>query len=112
MEDISRGRTPHWNQRKPALMRNSRKLIFAAKLQEWQNGADPRLVEADPISRIRRAGGIATVRAGRNEGDGGGPSDSLDWVAVAHFNTEHPHVHVALRGVDKNGIEFKLPRST
>jgi hypothetical protein len=23
----------------------------------------------------------------------------LEWVAVAHFNTEHPHVHVALRGV-------------
>jgi type IV secretory pathway VirD2 relaxase len=22
----------------------------------------------------------------------------LDWVAVAHFNTEHPHVHIALRG--------------
>jgi len=24
---------------------------------------------------------------------------SLEWVAVAHFNTEHPHVHVALRGL-------------
>jgi type IV secretory pathway VirD2 relaxase len=23
----------------------------------------------------------------------------LEWVAVAHHNTEHPHVHVALRGV-------------
>jgi type IV secretory pathway VirD2 relaxase len=22
----------------------------------------------------------------------------LEWVAVAHFNTEHPHVHIALRG--------------
>lgn len=22
----------------------------------------------------------------------------LEWVAVAHYNTEHPHVHVALRG--------------
>ena len=22
----------------------------------------------------------------------------LEWVAVAHFNTDHPHVHVALRG--------------
>jgi hypothetical protein len=22
----------------------------------------------------------------------------LEWVAVAHFNTDHPHVHIALRG--------------
>ena len=34
----------------------------------------------------------------------------LDLVAVAHFNTEHPHVHVALRGMGKNGTEFKLWR--
>jgi len=35
---------------------------------------------------------------------------SLDWVAVAHFNTEHPHVHVALRDLDTTGEEFKLDR--
>ena len=23
----------------------------------------------------------------------------LEWVATAHYNTEHPHVHVALRGI-------------
>jgi type IV secretory pathway VirD2 relaxase len=23
----------------------------------------------------------------------------LEWVGVSHFNTEHPHVHIALRGV-------------
>src|ERR1700690_2598093 len=34
----------------------------------------------------------------------------LEWVAVAHFNTEHPHVHVALRGLDAEGVEFKLDR--
>jgi type IV secretory pathway VirD2 relaxase len=34
----------------------------------------------------------------------------LEWVAVGHFNTEHPHVHVALRGVSKGGEEIGLPR--
>ena len=34
----------------------------------------------------------------------------LEWVAVAHFNTEHPHVHVALRGVGQDGQEIRLPR--
>ncbi len=34
----------------------------------------------------------------------------LEWVAVAHFNTEHPHVHVALRGVREDGSPLELPR--
>ena len=34
----------------------------------------------------------------------------LEWVAVIHHNTEHPHVHVALRGVDKQGKPIRLPR--
>lgn len=31
----------------------------------------------------------------------------LEWVAAAHFNTEHPHVHVLLRGVAA-GQEVRL----
>jgi len=27
----------------------------------------------------------------------------LEWVAVPHFNTEHPHVHVAMRGIKADG---------
>jgi hypothetical protein len=34
----------------------------------------------------------------------------LEWVAVIHRNTEHPHVHVALRGVDDKGAALRLPR--
>lgn len=30
----------------------------------------------------------------------------LEWVAVAHHNTEHPHVHVALRGRKGDGLDF------
>jgi len=27
----------------------------------------------------------------------------LEWVAAVHHNTEHPHVHISLRGVDRKG---------
>ena len=27
----------------------------------------------------------------------------LEWIAVAHYNTEHPHVHLVLRGVRSDG---------
>jgi hypothetical protein len=35
---------------------------------------------------------------------------ALEWVAVAHYNTGHPHVHIALRGIDRQRREIRLPR--
>ena len=83
---------------------------IASKLHEWQEGGDPRLwkliispefgerldlprLTRDVMSRVQ-----SDLRT------------SLEWVAVAHFNTEHPHVHVALRGLDTRAEEFKLDR--
>lgn len=34
----------------------------------------------------------------------------LDWVAVDHFNTERPHTHVMLRGVDDRGQNLIIAR--
>jgi type IV secretory pathway VirD2 relaxase len=34
----------------------------------------------------------------------------LEWVAAAHFNTQHPHVHIALRGVGAEGRPLRLSR--
>src|SRR3546814_2546097 len=34
----------------------------------------------------------------------------LDWVAVDHFNTGHPHSHVMLRGRDDRGDNLVIAR--
>jgi type IV secretory pathway VirD2 relaxase len=34
----------------------------------------------------------------------------LDWVAVDHFNTENPHTHIMLRGVDDQGQNLVIAR--
>ncbi|MDJ0897120.1 MAG: DUF3363 domain-containing protein, partial [Alphaproteobacteria bacterium] len=34
----------------------------------------------------------------------------LDWVAVDHFNTEHPHSHIVLRGKDEFGKDLVIAR--
>ncbi len=34
----------------------------------------------------------------------------LDWVAVDHFNTGHPHSHIMLRGVDDRGKNLVIAR--
>ena len=35
---------------------------------------------------------------------------SLDWVAVDHFNTGHPHTHVIVRGKDERGHDLVIAR--
>lgn len=35
---------------------------------------------------------------------------SLDWTAVSHWNTEHPHVHVIVRGVTDAGDDLVISR--
>lgn len=34
----------------------------------------------------------------------------LDWVAVDHWNTEHPHVHLIVRGVRDDGSDLVISR--
>ena len=34
----------------------------------------------------------------------------LEWVAVEHHNTEHPHVHLAVRGVRNSGETLRMSR--
>jgi type IV secretory pathway VirD2 relaxase len=34
----------------------------------------------------------------------------LEWAAVNHYNTEHPHAHVVVRGVDRDGHAVRFDR--
>ena len=34
----------------------------------------------------------------------------LDWVAVDHYNTGHPHAHVVIRGKDEHGHDLIMAR--
>jgi type IV secretory pathway VirD2 relaxase len=33
----------------------------------------------------------------------------LEWVAIDHYNTTHPHVHLVIRGVDEDGRTLAIP---
>lgn len=34
----------------------------------------------------------------------------LDWVAIDHFDTGHPHIHVIVRGKDERGMDLVIAR--
>ncbi len=82
---------------------------MAARLESWQAAGDERLWKiilspefGDRVDLAR----LTRELIAQIERDIG---VSLEWVAVSHFNTEHPHVHIALRGVgpDRQSIHLK-----
>jgi type IV secretory pathway VirD2 relaxase len=85
-------------------------LDIAAKLDKWQGAGDERLfkiIVSPEFGDRLNLQQYARELLHRMEHDLGA---QLDWVAAVHQNTEHPHVHIALRGVDKKGIPIRLPR--
>jgi type IV secretory pathway VirD2 relaxase len=85
-------------------------LDIAAKLDKWQGAGDERLFKIIVSSEFGDRLNLqqyARELLHRMEHDLGA---QLEWAAAVHHNTEHPHVHIALRGVDKKGIPLRLPR--
>ena len=88
-----------------------RDIDVANTLREWQASDDerkwktiisPEFGERLDLERLTRD----IIK--QAERDLGTP---LEWVAVTHFNTEHPHVHLVVRGRRSNGAPLTLPRA-
>jgi hypothetical protein len=82
----------------------------AQVLDAWQKAGDPRLWKlivspefGDRVNLDELTRGLIS----RMEHDLG---TKLEWIAVPHFNTAHPHVHIALRGIRQDGAPLNLER--
>ncbi|MGA2746779.1 MAG: DUF3363 domain-containing protein [Candidatus Sulfotelmatobacter sp.] len=80
------------------------------ELERWQSSGDPRLwkviLSPEFGDRIELQW-LARDLVGQMANDLG---TDLEWIAVAHHNTEHPHVHMAIRGVRSDGQPLRLKR--
>ena len=83
---------------------------IAARLERWQKANDERLWKlivspefGDRVELKRLTRDLMSEM----QTDLGTP---LEWIAVAHYNTEHPHIHIALRGVGAEGRPIRLSR--
>jgi type IV secretory pathway VirD2 relaxase len=83
---------------------------IARRLESWQKAGDERLWKlivspefGDRVDLKR----LTLDLVSRMEKE---LSTPLEWVAAAHYNTEHPHVHVALRGIAAEGRPLRLSR--
>jgi hypothetical protein len=82
-------------------------LPVASTLARWQAEGDPRLWKliispenpCDLVTLTRKIMVGMERELGR-----------LEWVAIVHRNTDHPHVHVVVRGITEHGQPLDIPR--
>jgi hypothetical protein len=83
---------------------------IAGRLQSWQTAGDQQLwkliVSPEFGDRVDLAR-LTRELMKQMEKDLG---TELEWVAAEHHNTEHPHVHVVIRGVRGSGEILRLSR--
>jgi type IV secretory pathway VirD2 relaxase len=86
------------------------RIDMAGRLAEWQTAGDERFWKlilspefGDRIDFERLTRDVVN----RMEQDA---CCRLEWIAVVHRNTEHPHVHIALRGTTVDGQQLKFSR--
>jgi type IV secretory pathway VirD2 relaxase len=83
---------------------------IAARLEGWQKAGDERLwklivsPEFGDRADMKRLTRDLVLRMEKDLGT------QVEWVAAAHYNTEHPHVHVALRGIGAEGHSLHLSK--
>ena len=90
--------------------REDQKIDIAARLEDWQKAGDERLwkliisPEFGDLADLRRLTGDLMERMGKDL------DTDFEWVAVEHHNTEHPHVHVVVRGLRTDGTSLRMSR--
>jgi type IV secretory pathway VirD2 relaxase len=91
-------------------VRDEQGIDIASRLENWQSAGDERLwkliisPEFGDQVELRRLTGDLMERMEKDLGT------DLEWVAVEHHNTEHPHVHVVVRGLRSDGVALRMSR--
>jgi type IV secretory pathway VirD2 relaxase len=77
-------------------------------LRDWQSADDPHffkiIISPDNGDRLDL---VQHARALMQQAEKD-LSTRLEWLAIDHHNTEHPHVHLLIRGIDENGQSLVL----
>lgn len=82
----------------------------AMELERWQSEGDPRLWKLIVSPEFGERLDLDRLTRELIEHMEKGLGTKLEWVAVTHFNTEHPHVHIAVRGIRDDKSALDLPR--
>src|ERR1700683_5344181 len=90
--------------------RESSGVDIARQLENWQGAGDEllwKLIDSPEFGDRVDLSRLAHELIKQMEKDLG---TELEWAAVEHHNTEHPHAHVVVRGVRSDGASLRMSR--
>jgi uncharacterized protein DUF3363/relaxase-like protein len=87
-----------------------RGINIAARLDQWQSAGDERMWKVIVSPEFGDKIDLTQMTRDLMKRMTRDLDTRLEWAAVAHFNTDNPHVHIALRGIRENGKSFRLER--
>ncbi|MHB8249614.1 MAG: DUF3363 domain-containing protein [Acidithiobacillus sp.] len=96
---------------------NGDEVSLSSEMHKWQMDGDQRLfkivVSPEDGDRLQMKAYTREfmARLGQHMGKGAAPGTGLEWAAIDHYNTGHPHTHVVLRGKDNLQIAPDLIRN-
>jgi len=83
---------------------------IARQLEGWQGAGDERLFKLIVSPEFGDRVELSRLTRGLIEQMEEDLGTDLEWVAVEHHNTEHPHVHIVVRRVRGDGQSLRLSR--
>jgi type IV secretory pathway VirD2 relaxase len=98
------------NQKAVGFSADNERIELSNELDRWQSAGDPllwKLIVSPEFGDLTDLPQLTREMMRRVAED---LNTDVEWVAVAHHNTEHPHVHIALRGIRANGQPLQLDR--
>ena len=87
-----------------------RGIKIAARLDQWQSAGDERMWKLIVSPEFGDKMDLVQLTRNLMQRMTRDLDTRLEWVAASHFNTDNPHVHIAVRGVRENGKPFRLGR--
>src|SRR5579863_5776 len=90
--------------------REDQKIDIAARLEDWQKASDERLWKLIISPEFGDLADLCRLTGDLMEHMEKDLSTDIEWVAVEHHNTEHPHVHVVIRGLRTDGAALRMSR--
>src|SRR5215472_16435649 len=79
-------------------------------LERWQSSGDHRIWKVILSPEFGERIDLQQLTRALAERIGADLGTNLEWVAVPHYNTEHPHVHMAIRGMKSDGQPLHFDR--
>jgi type IV secretory pathway VirD2 relaxase len=88
--------------------RDNESIDLAAKLEAWQKAGDQRLWKLIVSPEFGERADLIRLTRDLMRRMAQDLATELEWIAVEHYNTEHPHVHIAVRGLRADGAALRM----